>query len=272
MRRHSMCAGVESDLRPGVYYEGVRQCPLNVPSSGNSDPRIPSRSSAGDALPAAGTCGQLMVESLDAYRLANYVRAHGRPDIEMVDIINDYTEPDILPGNYPIFLMKVQGPDDACVFLKEGACSVYPARPRACRLYPFTVDIGVRGHDFNWYQCLDRPFHFSRGKVLVKDWFYRNFSKEERAFVLQEWKNVPEIGNLIRDLDDSALDAAHLDILLMRYTYFDLEQPFLPQYERNTEELLRRLGRLRGPAEGETPHAQKLPSDGDRTTAPEEKE
>lgn len=216
--------------------------------------------------------GQLMVESLDAYRLANYLRTHGRPDIEMLDIINEYTEPDILPGNYPIFLMKVQGTDDACVFLKEGACSVYPARPRACRLYPFTVDIGVRGHDFNWYQCMDRPFHFSGGKVLVKDWFYRNFSKEERAFVLQEWKNVPEIGNLIRDLDGSALDAAHLDILLMRYTYFDQEQPFLPQYERNTEELLRRLGQLRSAAERETPYAQKRPSDGDRTTAPEEKE
>lgn len=54
----------------------------------------------------------------------------GGPDIEMLDIINEYTEPDILPGNYPIFLMKVQGPDDACVFLKEGACSVYPWRGR----------------------------------------------------------------------------------------------------------------------------------------------
>ena len=40
--------------------------------------------------------GQLMVESLDAYRLANYLRTRGRPDLEMVDIINDYTEPDIL--------------------------------------------------------------------------------------------------------------------------------------------------------------------------------
>ena len=123
-------------------------------------------------------------------------------------IINEYTEPDILPGKYPIFLMKVQGPDDACVFLKEGACSVYPARPRACRLYPFTVDVGVRAMTSTgtsaWTARSTSP-----EQGLVKDWFYQNFSKEERTFVLQEWKNVPEIGNLIRNLDDSALDAAH---------------------------------------------------------------
>ena len=216
--------------------------------------------------------GQLMVESLDAYRLANYLRTHGRPDIEMLDIINDYTEPDILPGNYPIFMMTVQGPDHACVFLKEGACSVYPARPRACRLYPFTVDIGKRGRDFLWYQCLDRPFHFSDGKVTVKDWFYQNFSKEDRTFVLQEWKSVPEMGKLLRDLDGSALDTAHLDIILLRYSYFDLEQPFLPQYKRNTDELLLRLRQLRGPVGREAPHARKLSPDCDCITTLEDKE
>ena len=215
--------------------------------------------------------GQLMVESLDAYRLANYLRTHGRPDIEMVDIINDYTEPDILPGNYPIFMMKVQGPDSACVFLKEGACSVYPARPRACRLYPFTVDIGERGRDFLWYQCLDRPFHFFGGKVTVKDWFYQNFSKEDRAFVLREWKSVPEMGKLLRDLDGSALDAAHLDIILLRYSCFDLEKPFLSQYERNTAELLLRLRGLHSLVWGEAQEAQNLPLDGGCETPPEEK-
>ena len=218
-----------------------------------------------------GLEGQLMLEPPDAYRLGRHLRASGAV-AEIEDVYAKYAHVSMLAEGIPIFLMNTVGADHACVFLKEGACSVYPARPRACRLYPFTVDIGVRGHDFNWYQCMDRPFHFSGGKVLVKDWFYRNFSKEERAFVLQEWKNVPEIGNLIRNLDGSALDAAHLDILLMRYTYFDQEQPFLPQYERNTEELLRRLGQLRSAAERETPYAQKRPSDGDRTTAPEEKE
>ena len=203
-----------------------------------------------------GTCcrhlrGQLMVESMDAYRLANYLRAHGRPDIEMIDIMNDYTELDILPGNYPVFLMKEQGPDDTCVFLKEGACSVYPVRPRACRLYPFAVNVGERGRNFLWYQSLDRPFHFTGGTVSVKDWFYQNFSKDDRSFVMHECQTIPEIGMLLRGLDERALDAAHRDIILLRYGFFDLDQPFLPQYERNTAELMRRLRRLCGSADSD---------------------
>lgn len=192
--------------------------------------------------------GQLMLESLDAYRLANYFRAHGCPDMEMVDVIDAYTAPSLLPGNYPIFLVRVQGPDDACVFLKEGACSVYAARPRACRLYPFTVDAGERGQDFSWYQCLERPFHFTGGTVLVKDWFYRNFSKEDRAFMLREWKILPQIGKLLRNLDDHQMDDAHREVILLQYSFFDQEMPFLPQYDRNAAELLRRLRRLNGGA------------------------
>lgn len=187
---------------------------------------------------------QAMVENLDAYRIAKYLRAHGHPKMDMAAVFDEYTVSVLLPGNFPIFMVRTVGRDDACVFLKDGACSIYPARLRVCRLYPFSVDAGERGQDFIWYQCMERPFHFSGGTVRIRDWFNQNFTKEERAFILRERDFLPQLGKRLQNMEDEMLNAAIREICLLRYSLFDLDEPFLPQYERNTKTLLRRLDRI----------------------------
>lgn len=187
-----------------------------------------------------------MMESLDAYRIARYLRTQGHPAIEVADVFDHFTTPVILPGDYPIFMMNTTGADDACVFLKDGACSIYPARPRVCRLYPFTADTGERGRDFVWYQCLERPFHFTGGTVRVKDWFYENFTKQDRMFVQLESESLPIIGECLHALKGDELEAAQKMICLLRYCLYDVEEPFLPQYRRNSEQLVYRLLQIVG--------------------------
>ena len=187
---------------------------------------------------------QAMVESLDAYRIAKFLRANGRPDMEVVTVFDEYTDPMILPGDYPIFMVRTVGEDDSCVFLKDGACSIYPARLRVCRLYPFTVDTGERGRDFIWYQCMERPFHFTGGRVLVKDWAYENFSREDRAFVMREKETLPQIGRLLQSIGEDQKDAAIRQVCFLRYLAFETDEPFLEQYDRNARELLRRLRKM----------------------------
>ena len=106
-------------------------------------------------------CGQccrhikdsLMVESLDAYRLANYLRGCDPNICTIDDVLTRYCEPMPLTQEcFPIFMLKTTGPDDSCIFLKDGLCSIYEARPRTCRLYPFSVGPGERGRDFEY--CL----------------------------------------------------------------------------------------------------------------------
>ena len=102
-------------------------------------------------------CGQccrhirdaVMVESLDAYRLAKYLRSR-EPNIYTIDeVLSQYCEPTPLTNDcFPIFVLKTTGPDDSCIFLKDGLCSIYEVRPRTCRLYPFSVGPGERGRDF----------------------------------------------------------------------------------------------------------------------------
>ena len=93
--------------------------------------------------------GNLMPEQIDIYRLARFLRERGEVEY-MEDFYTRYTYPDMLEGFFPVFLINTVDPDDSCVFLKDGRCSVYEARPRVCQLYPFTAFPGQRGKAFHF--------------------------------------------------------------------------------------------------------------------------
>lgn len=176
---------------------------------------------------------QLMLEPLDAYRLARFLRERGQA--ASIDTVYErYAHTDMLEGCLPIYLMNTVGPDNSCVFLQDGRCAVYEGRPHTCRVYPFSVHPGTRGKTFEFYKCEDQHAdHFSEGRVLVKDWFYQNFPKEHREFAAAEGKNLLELGCLLRSLDEDGLRASLFYTLHYRYYSYDLDQRFMPQYEKN---------------------------------------
>lgn len=181
--------------------------------------------------------GQLMPELLDVYRLARCLRERG--EVEYIeDVYNRYTHVETLEDCYPIFVMNTTGSENACVFLKDGRCGVYEARPRVCRLYPFNAFPGQRGKAFEFYQSMDQhSAHYVEGKVLVKDWMYQNFWREDREFLTAESTTLPELGLLLHTLSPEQLKENLFTILYYRYYNYDLDQPFMPQYEKNTEQL-----------------------------------
>jgi len=188
--------------------------------------------------------GNLMPEQIDAYRLARFLRERGEVEY-MEDFYTRYTYPDMLEGFFPVFLINTVDPDDSCVFLKDGRCSVYEARPRVCRLYPFTAFPGQRGKAFHFFQCMDNnSAHFSDGKILVKDWMYQNFSREDREFLTAESGTLLELGRLLKAMSTDGRKENLFQILYYRYYNYDLDQPFMPQYKENTVELKRILQEL----------------------------
>ena len=188
--------------------------------------------------------GNLMPEQIDAYRLARFLRERGEVEY-MEDFYTRYTYPDMLEGFFPVFLINTVDPDDSCVFLKDGRCSVYEARPRVCQLYPFTAFPGQRGKAFHFFQCMDsNSAHFSDGKILVKDWMYQNFSREDREFLTAESDTLLELGRLLKAMSTDGRKENLFQILYYRYYNYDLDQPFMPQYKENTEELKRILQEL----------------------------
>ena len=187
--------------------------------------------------------GQLMLEPLDAYHLARLLRERGGA-ASIDDVYMRYANTDMLEGCLPIYMMNTEGPDHACVFLKDGRCSVYEGRPHVCRIYPFSVRPGQRGRTFEFYRCVDQhAAHFSDGRVQVKDWLYGNFSRDGREFWAAEGDTLPVLGRLLSGLDANELQAGLSQILHYRYYNYDLDKPFLPQYKANMaalEQFLRR--------------------------------
>lgn len=176
---------------------------------------------------------QLMLEPLDAYRLASFL--HKRGEASAIDNVYErYAHTDLLEGCLPIYLMNTVGPDNSCVFLEDGRCSVYDGRPNVCRIYPFSVRPRQRGRTFEFYRCVDQhAAHFSGDRVLVNDWLRENFSRESREFWTAEGNFLPILGSLLRRLGGDGIKANLFYILHYRYYSYDLERPFMPQYTSN---------------------------------------
>jgi len=181
-----------------------------------------------------------MLEPLDIYRLGRFLRAREEQIEGTEDVLSRYAHPSML-GDLPIFLLNTEGPEDACVFLRDGRCSVYEARPRVCRLYPFTVAPGTRGKDFAYFLCTERPHHFGAERVSVKDWLYANFPKEDRGFLKADFNGLAALGRILRGMKEDRRKETLFSLLLYRYYDYDLEKPFLPQFLSNLETLKRAL-------------------------------
>ena len=190
--------------------------------------------------------GCVMVESLDAYCLARYLRAKGEPIEGIEDFLFRYCEPEPLTEEgFPIYMLKTKVPNGSCIFLTDGRCSVYPARTRTCRIYPLTVGPGERGRNFEYCLCLDRhQSHFTGSRVSVKDWLYQNFKREDKEYVKREYEIATELGKLMRAIDPAMRPGIVFKVLYYRYYNFDLGQPFQPQYEQNNRHLLADLHRI----------------------------
>lgn len=191
--------------------------------------------------------GMIMLESLDAFRIAKYLQCQGEDIGGIDDVFRLYAEPQMLEGVYPIFSLRDVGEERQCVFLKDGRCSIYDVRPRTCRLYPLSVGPGDRGKDFEYYLCQDNPHHLSGGKILVKDWLNQVFRQEDKEFVKREFKMAAQMGKLMENMDEEAIKNSIFKILYYRYYNFDLMKEFLTQYDSNARYLLMELELIKNP-------------------------
>lgn len=180
---------------------------------------------------------KVMLEPYDVYQLALHFQSEGQT-IKPEDICAQYAHPMPLEPYFPIFLLNTAGEDQHCIFLNGNHCSVYARRPRACRMYPFTVDAGRRGKDFEYFLCTDYPGHFGKGRIRVSDWFYENFSKDARRFVKADYAAIRQYGKLLRQMTPAQIEHLLFQFLFYRYWNYDLSKPFQEQFEHNQRQLL----------------------------------
>lgn len=179
----------------------------------------------------------IMLEPIDVFHLTRYLREQGEPVIGTEDMLARYARAAWLENNFPIFLLNTVEELDACVFLKDGRCSVYEARPQVCRMYPFSAAPGEKGRDFRYFLCRKEPHHFADGMVTVKSWLSENFIQEARDALKADYDAIPVLSQNIRAMGKEEFQNLLFQFLYYRYYNYELDEPFLPQFLSNLERL-----------------------------------
>ena len=180
------------------------------------------------------------LESLDAYRIAKYLKEKGEASC-VEDVLERFAVPVLLDGcGYMAFMLAVTGEEDACVFLRDGRCSVHEVKPRACRTYP--IEISPDGSET--LLCMDYTHHFEGPQRSVERWVQKYFTQEDKEFLDCDTGAVMTIAKLLRQVPER--EAAHAIALFMYYKYavLELEKPFTEQFEKNNGRLIAALEKI----------------------------
>ena len=184
----------------------------------------------------------VMLEPVDVYWLTRHLREQGEPVSGIEDVLENYAHASWLENRLPIFLLNTVGTMDVCVFLKEGRCSVYEARPHVCRVYPFSVAPGERGRNFRYFLCMEKPHHFTDGMVTVKNWLSENFVRETKEALKADYDALPILSRNILAMGEEEFQSQLFQFLYYRYYNYELDKPFLPQFLSNLEQLKKLTG------------------------------
>ena len=198
---------------------------------------------------ACGACcknvkDSIILEPLDAFRIIAEKKKKGCTDSEE-DILLDIAELKELSPCFSVFVLKT---DDSgkCDMLQNNRCSIYDARPRTCRHYPFSAELCLEEKRIKWLLCTEQAHHFRNGTVTAREWQRKYVSNEEEEFLYEECRVLPEIGELLRRIPEDNQFQADIQVVAYRYFAYDYTKSFLPQYKENMLFLRSLLKKLAG--------------------------
>lgn len=187
---------------------------------------------------------QVPIEPLDAFRMTKYLRRKDRNINCIDDFLERYAEPALIDEcGYIFFFLRTKGEDHACIFLENNRCVIHAANPRACRTYPFMAGLDDDG-DVEYLVSYERTHHFKGSVVAIKDWMKTRFTKADQDFIKADYGAVQEIAMMLRKVPERERTRAVLFFLACKYSNYDLDKPFQPQYERNQKKLICALKNL----------------------------
>lgn len=181
------------------------------------------------------------LESLDVFRLTKLLKAADKNIDCMDDFLERYAEMALIgESGYFMFMLRVTGPDDACIFLQDNRCMVHKAKPRTCRIYPFVAGPDERG-GFEYLVSKEKTHHFKGPAVNAKSWMKKNFSDEDREFLKLDVGTAGKIAQLLLRIPEEKKSQAVLLFWRYKYSEYELEKPFMEQYQHNILALIQAL-------------------------------
>ena len=113
---------------------------------------------------------------------------------------------------------------------------IHKGKPRVCKLYPFVAGPADQG-GLEYLLSTEKPFHFKGQRIRAKAWMKKYLTDEEREFIEADAASVVPIARLLQDIPQKEQTIALLHFIRFKYSDFDLDQPFVPQYKRNMAKL-----------------------------------
>lgn len=173
----------------------------------------------------------------------------------MADYYEGYCET-FLRDEIPVVKLKCCGPERRCIFLKEGKCAVYEAKPAICTLYPLGryIQLGTAQNPGGSVQTGQIRFFLNDAvcgdgmeQHTVKEWMESaGIALEDKFFM--EWHGLIQrlyqffcgIENIRNDL----ITFAQILVFVGIYLCYDIGKEFMPQFQKNVKETMESLQKM----------------------------
>ena len=150
-------------------------------------------------------------------------------------------------SRFPVVLLKPEGKDEACPFLKENRCSIHASKPTVCALFPLgrVMQYGALKGDQEqklFYILQDTDCGLRDQTHTVEEWLGAFELEGSEAWFL-EWTDIlGKLVTLIHQLEEMLSDKLMqmiLNIALTEiYMHYDQGVDFMQQFRGNSRKLL----------------------------------
>lgn len=179
----------------------------------------------------------ILLSSYDLYRICKYL------DRTPAEVLERYCESYVGENSHSLVVRaKPAPPDDACPFQRGKRCSIHPAKPLVCATYPLGRAV---------YSTREKPIYFLRPEITcgnmdktttVRNWIggFADEEAERAGIMCGEARGLiatacSESWNILNAAAKKRLVQSQLDLFYLSY---DIELPFIPQFESNTAKLI----------------------------------
>ncbi|HJC16335.1 MAG TPA: YkgJ family cysteine cluster protein [Candidatus Fusicatenibacter intestinigallinarum] len=193
---------------------------------------------AGCSACCRGMGSSILLDPLDIFRMTGFLNCSFEKLMERHVELN-VVDGMILPN------LKMVGAEEACSFLtEEGKCSIHPARPGICRIFPLgrLYEDGGFQYFLQVHECRKK----NRSKIRVRKWIDTPDVRTNGQYICDWHYFLKDAERVLEQRDDEARKNWNLYLLQLFFVKpYRTQEEFYPQfYQRYFEarEVLASLG------------------------------
>ena len=193
------------------------------------------KADCGDCQGCSACCrgmgSSILLDPLDIFRLTGWL------DCSFELLLDKHIELQVADGMI-LPNLKMAGPGEACTFLSpEGRCTIHPARPGICRIFPLgrVYEDGGFQYFLQVHECRKK----NRAKVKVKKWIDTPDVQTHSQYICDWHYFLKDAWRVIQDKDEDEETRKNWNLYLLKLFFvkpYRTKENFYPQfYERYFE-------------------------------------